>query len=323
MSRTFRIVVQIDNADPFWVQVREAVLQRAQHLGVDVVTLDGEDPYAFPVQEHLVRVEELLAQEVDAVVCLDWPENLAREALQLEIPIIQLVESDLRHPLFVSPLGLYDIAKEIGLFLARQLAGRGRVLAVGGLMYGQGEDGKSRVAGLTDALREYPAITLRHLPSLWTYESAHEQLCSEAWPEGERFDALCGLSDSLALAGRDAGHKLGLLDSRSLIVGINGDPLALAAILEGSLTATVQTSALDIAAQAMDLALQAGAFQIIGRSFDCGPPKTGGPPLMMRLCQKIEMHPSRPRRSGRCPPTSITSQASSPRRMCAKWRRRS
>src|SRR5262245_4676175 len=122
MSRTFRIVVQIDNADPFWVQVREAVLQRAQQLGIDVVLLDVEDPYSFPIEEHLVRVEELLAQEIDAVVCLDWPEQLAREALQHGIPVIQTSESDIRHPLFVSPLGLYDIARDIGLFLAQQLA---------------------------------------------------------------------------------------------------------------------------------------------------------------------------------------------------------
>jgi signal transduction histidine kinase/AraC-like DNA-binding protein/ABC-type sugar transport system substrate-binding protein len=271
MTRTFRIGLQINVADPFWVQVREAVYQRAQQREVDVVMLDVDDPYTFPVHEHLGLMEEMLAQEIDAVVCLDWPETLAREALQLGIPIIQVVESDLRHPLFVSPLGLYDIAKDISLFLAQQLAGRGRVLAVGGLMYHLGEDGQSRVAGLTDALREYPDIYLRYVPSLWTYESAYEQIRNVAWPPGEHFDAVFGLSDSLALAGRDVGRELGLLDSHSLIVGINGDPLALAAILDGSLTATVQTSATDIAEQAVDLACQAAQKQPLPAHFSYKP----------------------------------------------------
>ncbi len=257
MSRTFRIVVQIANGDPFWVQVREAVDQRAKQLGLDIVTVDFDDPYEIPVRDHVVRVEELLAQEVDAVVCLDWPENLARETLRIGIPIVQVSESDVRDPLFVSMLGLRDIARDMGHFLAQRLEGHGRILTVGGLLYGFGEDGKSRVAGLHDALHDYPEVELRHVPSLWTYESAYEEVRKIDWAEGERFDALFGFSDSLALGARDAGRPIGLVDSRSLIVGINGDPLALAEILGGTMTATVQTSALDIARQAVDLALTA------------------------------------------------------------------
>lgn len=257
MSRTFRIGVHIDAGDPFWVQVREAVVQRAQQPIIDVFPIDLDSPHTLTADEHLGLIEELLAQEIDALICLDWPENLAYRALDLGIPIIHLTESDLCHPLFVSPIGLYDIARDMSLFLAQQLAGQGRVLVVGGLMYQLGEDGKSRIAGVTDALRNYPGIYMQHVPSLWTYESACEQIRGAAWPPGEHFDALFGFSDSLALAGRDAGRELGLLDSCTLIVGINGDPLALAAIMEGSMTATVQTSATDIAEQAVDLACRA------------------------------------------------------------------
>jgi signal transduction histidine kinase/AraC-like DNA-binding protein/ABC-type sugar transport system substrate-binding protein len=271
MSRTFRIGVQIGVEDPFWVQVREAVYERALQRAVDVFPLDIDSPYSLPSDEHLSLIEELQAQEIDALVCLDWPETLAERTLQLGIPIIHLTESALRHPRFVSPLGLFDIARDIGLFLAQQLAGRGRVLVVGGRMHQRGEDGQSRLAGLSDALRNYPGIHSHHIYSLWTYESAYQQVRSAAWPPGEHFDALFGLSDSLALGGRDAGRELGLLDSRSLIVGINGDPLALAAILNGGMTATVQTSATDIAEQAIDLALQAAQKQPLPAHFSYNP----------------------------------------------------
>ncbi|RPI21876.1 MAG: GAF domain-containing protein, partial [Chloroflexota bacterium] len=71
------------------------------------------------------------------------------------------------------------------------------------------------------------------------------------------FDAVFGLSDSIALAVRDARKKLGLADSKTLIVGINGDPLALAAIADGSMCATVDTPALELGGQVVDLACKA------------------------------------------------------------------
>lgn len=271
MSRTLRIGVQIAAADPLWVQVREAVHQAVRQPEVDSFPLDVIDPYALSADEHLGFVEELLAQGIDALISLDLPESLAQRALQLGIPVINLVESDLRHPLFVSPYGLYDIAREISLFLAQKLAGRGRLLVVGGLMFHRGEDGRSRLSGVADALQSYPTLAWRHLPSLWTYASAAEQVRQTAWPAGEHFDALFGFSDSLALGGRDAGRALGLLDERALVVGINGDPLALAAILEGSMTATVQTSPTDIGSQAVDLACRAALKQPLPPHFSYKP----------------------------------------------------
>jgi hypothetical protein len=53
MSRTFRIGVQIDVADAFWVLVREAIYQRAQRQAVDVFPLDITYPHTLPVQEQL------------------------------------------------------------------------------------------------------------------------------------------------------------------------------------------------------------------------------------------------------------------------------
>lgn len=249
--------MQVATADPFWVQVREAIVQNARARGVDLFHLDVTDPYGLTTEEHLGLLEELLAQEIDALICIDYPAPLAPRTLQLGIPVINLVESDIRHPLFVSPRGLYDIAYDLSLFLARQLNGRGRILVIGGQFYQLGEDGHSRIAGITDALRAYPEITWQKVPCLWNYESAAEQLRQTAWPSDVRFDAVFGLSDSIALAGRDVGRELGLVDARTLIVGINGDPLALAAILEGSLTATVQTSPTDMGSQAVELACQA------------------------------------------------------------------
>ena len=51
--------------------------------------------------------------------------------------------------------------------------------------------------------------------------------CSE--PEPQAADrAIFGLSDSTALAGQHAAKSLGLIDDQTVVVGINGDPMALA-----------------------------------------------------------------------------------------------
>jgi signal transduction histidine kinase/CheY-like chemotaxis protein len=83
-----------------------------------------------------------------------------------------------------------------------------------------------------------------------------------------RPDAIFGLSDTIALAARDAGHALGLVDAHTRIVGINGDPLALAAIAKGSMTATVETSTEDLGIQALKLALQAAQNQPLPAHFN-------------------------------------------------------
>ena len=259
MSRTLRFGAQFDVADPFWVLVREAVYQRMQQQGIDVVPIDAASPYLYTLSndEQINLIEELLVQEIDALICQDWPESFATRLLDLGIPIVTLTESNLRHPLFVSPHGLYDIARDIGEFIAQRLNGCGRVLVVGGGVHHIGEDGQSRVAGISDALRAYPQISTRRFPSLWTYEEISQHLRGFDWPAGEHFDAVFGLSDSIALAAGDVGRELGLIDDRTIVVGINGDPLALAAIVNGTLTATVQTSTGDLAGQAVEMACQA------------------------------------------------------------------
>ncbi len=272
MARMLRIGLRMGSADPFWVQLREAIYQKAQDLAVALVSVDAARPPAqLSTEEQISLVEELLAQELDALISTYLPDSLAYRLLDAGIPVIHLTETEVRHPHFVSPLWFYDIAQIVGAYLARQLLGHGRVLVVGGLLAQQGEDGKSRIAGIHDALRPYPQMQITHIPSLWRYERAYPQIVAGMRQLGPPLDAIFGLSDSLALAARDAAHTLGLLDRNTLIVGINGDPLALAAIANGSMAATVETSASDFGCQAVELACRAARGQRLPTHFSARP----------------------------------------------------
>jgi signal transduction histidine kinase/AraC-like DNA-binding protein/ABC-type sugar transport system substrate-binding protein len=257
MTRTFHIGVQIDVSDPFWVLIREAVYQYGRQNGVDTFPLDIDNPTSLPVQEQMSLVEEMLASEVDGVICQDWPETLVRATLQLGIPLVQLTETEIQHPLMSSPKGLYNIARDLTVYLAEELKGQGRILVVGGLGSNQGEDGRSRLKAINDTLRDYPNLAVKHLISPWSAESGRQVVLNQDWQPGDHFDAIFGLSDSLALAARDASRERGIIDDRSLVVGINGDPLALAAIMEGSMKATVLTPVGEIAEQAVQMVCKA------------------------------------------------------------------
>src|SRR6476469_11049911 len=158
LSHRLRIGSRIGSADPFWVQVREAVYQKAQQLAIDLVPIDIGHSSRFSKEEHAELVDELLAQDLDALISTFLPDDLAYRILDFGLPVIHLTEAAVRHPLFVAPLGFFDIANTVGTYLAERLQGQGHVLVIGGLLADHGEDGRSRLAGVYDSLAAFPGI---------------------------------------------------------------------------------------------------------------------------------------------------------------------
>ncbi len=272
MSHIVRIGCQIGSYDPFWVQVREAIYQKSQQLNIILVPIEIADmPATLSTEEQASLVDEFLAEDLGALICWNLPENMIHRLLDFGLPIITLSESQIRHPLFASPRGLDQAAQIVGEYFAEKMKGRGQVLCVGGLMGMQGEDGSTRLAGIRETLKKYPDFSLFHIPSLWRYDQAFPQIETAMSQFDKPLGAIFGLSDSLALAAREAGRALGLVDNKTIIAGINGDPLALAAIAEGSMSATVETSALDFGNQVVELACQAARGETLPAHFSYMP----------------------------------------------------
>src|SRR5262245_54946163 len=102
VSHRLRIGSRIGSADPFWVQVRESVRQKAQQLTIDLVSIDIGHSSRFSKEEHAELVDELLAQDLDALISTCLPDDLAYRILDFGLPVIHLTETDVRHPLFVA-----------------------------------------------------------------------------------------------------------------------------------------------------------------------------------------------------------------------------
>ncbi len=272
-TSVYRIGVEIGPYDPYWVQVREAACQRLQQLGVNLVRLEiAEANSTFYEMQPEVLADELLAYELDALIGVNLPNVVTEILLKNGLPIILVSDTTLRDPWLTCCTGLYQAGKLAGEHIGRLLPGHGRVTCVGGFVDVGDDKGESRIAGMRDALQAYPEISIQFIPTYWDYERAYDQaragLAELSEGPGE---VIFGLSDSLALAGRDAARDLGLLGAETRVVGINGDPLALAAIYEGSMTATVETSATELAEQAAEFALRAAQELSLPPTFSLHP----------------------------------------------------
>jgi len=273
MNPAFRIGSQIGPYDPFWVQIREAVNQRAQQLGLYLIPIEiAGRPDTLSVDEQIGVVEELLAQQLDALICWSFPEEVIYQLLESGLPVIYLSESKIRHPLFASPQGFYEAGRMIGEYFAKHLTGHGNVLCIGGLTEEPGgEDGRTRINGFWDAFHNFSRISITHHPSYWRYEQAYPQIEAILKETRHSIDGIFGLSDPIALAARDVLRSLGGLGGQTLIAGVNGDPLALAALAEGSLKATVEISPLEFGNQAVELAYRAARKESLPDHFSCNP----------------------------------------------------
>lgn len=119
------------------------------------------------------------------------------------------------------------------------------------------EDGRTRINGFRDALSPFPEISIEFVPSYWRYEQAYPQIVEILKEMQLPIDAVFGLSDPIALAARDALKSIGWLRENTLIAGVNADPLALVALAEGTISATVDTSIIEFGSQAVEWAYRA------------------------------------------------------------------
>ncbi len=271
MSQSYRIGIRILPSDPFWVQVRESAIQRAQQLGISTVPVvfDVNDVAGSAAADLL---EELRAQELEVLISNRLPRPLARYLLEAGLALIYAEETNFRHARLTAPEELFTAAQMAAEYLVEACQGCGRILMI------CSDDEQlptavSRVTGFMATVSNYAQIIVNRLSTPWRYDEACEALRTQLAADNPPFDpsqpmaAIFGLSDPLALAAQDVGREFGFVDDRTQIAGINGDPLALAAILGGTFHATVETAATDLGHKIIDQACRAAEGITLPASF--------------------------------------------------------
>src|SRR5437762_2650761 len=162
-----RIGIQIEPNDSFWVQLQEVIYHAFEPSGAfELVPIEVSDPLtASLLDEQGGLVEDVLAQNLKALICKDILPFQFPAILSRGLPIIYLAETQFQHPLFVSPRGLYDTARLVGLYLAEKLHGTGHMLCAGGMIEQNADDGSSRLTGSWNALSAFPGISFDQTPT--------------------------------------------------------------------------------------------------------------------------------------------------------------
>ena len=272
MAASWRIGFTPGPGDPFWVQVEDAIYRTAQQAGVEIVPLDLTIPGPHSAEEQIAFVEEVLAQGLAALIMYTLRPRLMSHILDSGVAIVNLNETAMRHPLLVSPTGLYESGRLLGACLAERVPAGGRVVVVGGGYGAPFEDtGGSRIAGIRAALPPAAHLALHQIPCAFHDEQTGQQIQAGLAQLRGPIDALVGLSDYLVLTAAKIGRELGLLAPHAFVGGINGDPGALAAISVATMTATVETSALEFGQQTVALACQAAEGRPLPPHFSIAP----------------------------------------------------
>lgn len=255
MKRTPRIGALIIPTDPFWIQTLEAVQHHCHKLGDELVPIqpavDNPSLYLIPVD---ALVENILAQDLDVLICTLSVQDVLIELLQSDLPVICLSELEMRHPRLTVMESLYPGGVIAGEYIGRKLNGQGMALCVSAGLERMPVQGQSRAQGFMDGLAQYPQINVHQMEVYWGYDQSYAELIERFRGIPRPYDAIFGVSDALILAARDAGWATGAVDAHTVLVGLNGDPMALAGVAEGTLSATVDTASENLGREAMLLA---------------------------------------------------------------------
>ena len=267
-----RIGLYVPPSEPFWVQVREAIYARSQFYPIDIISLDNERlEQASPAARQRL-ISDFFNLKLHALVFSEYREDLVQHFLTNNTPVVSLSDTHIRHPLCIYPHSLYDAAYMLGQHVAGSLGGKGNLILLGGRVPGNvhepniGGD-ESRITGFYDAFHTYPNLHIQHIATGWRVEEYQNVVRDALYAYAQPIDALVGLSDPIVLNGRKILRSLGLIDSHTIIAGINGDPLALAEIIAGRMSATIAISTEVLGETGVDLAYQLALGESIAPFF--------------------------------------------------------
>ncbi len=254
-----RIGLMIIPSDPYWILIYQTILKTNERIGDELIALhpataiEQLDQYA---PESII--DQVLAHDLDALITTEIPPDILTGLLNHGLPVLCLAEVVKQtHPRLTIFSELYEGGYLAGEYIARQLGGKGHAMVVSAAKMKIISVGQSRLKGFMDALHGFPDILIDHIPCYWGYNETYDEMTRVLADYQKPIHAIFGLSDSIMFAVRDAGLKTGKISQQTILVGLNGDPLSLVAVAEGTFSATIDIATEQVGIKAMEFAHQA------------------------------------------------------------------
>lgn len=250
-------------SNTFWQTYEAGARAAAEDLGVQIDVRDV--PTETDLSAQLDVALAMVGQDYDAIVAASISNtNLIpaiAKANEAGIPWIVVSEAQDEDVLKQSNahitaecrLSFYQEGVVAGQYVVEQLGGKGQVAIVEGLAGTSAT--RDRVQGFTDALKDSEIEIVASQPADWAREEAHDVAAAMLQANGD-IQAIYALNDTMALGVATAVEQAGK-DGQILVIGDDGTQEAFAAIQNGSMAATIDGVAYQIAYYSVCAAVKA------------------------------------------------------------------
>jgi ribose transport system substrate-binding protein len=225
-----------NQTNPYFQSVRLGAERAAADGDVSLVHYIPTRPDSIP--EQMSEIEDAITKRVDAVVFIPVDSRAmvpgVRRMNAANIPVVNLIDPA-EGGEFVSFVGCdeHDIALNTGRYLFRAMDGRGRVIVLEGV--GGSVNSANRVRGFTDALDEFPGVTLLASQPANFQRLQALQVTENLLQGYSEIDGVLAANDSMAMGAIEA---LDSANRQALVVSINATSEAIDAIKAGKLLAS-------------------------------------------------------------------------------------
>jgi len=243
-----------NRTNPAYAAARLGADRAAQRLGAQTlhfVPVKGDDP-----DEQSELIDRALAMRVDAFALAPvHPTRVSAAIARInaaDIPLFAFI-NPIPAGRCVSSVGAddYALGLEIAQYVFAHLRGRGRLLVVSGPA--ESVSSIARVRAFHDAAAAHaPIVMVGTCVGDYVRETARDVVAR--WlTANDGFDACLAANDVMALGVIDALRAAG---RKAAVAGVNAIPEAVAAIKQGEMLATVDFSAMHMAALATECAVR-------------------------------------------------------------------
>jgi len=260
---SFTVGYVINNfGDTFQNFIYGAMYEYATANGVTIVNADANESLATQLSE----VENMIVLGVDALIVVPVDtaamEPIINAAAGAEIPLVFVNRNPFAGQEDQMPAGVYYVGSQeidAGFIQARHIGpmldGEGGVVILQGMLDNEGA--LARTAGNEQIFaEEFPDIEILAMQNAdWQTDLAVNVVENWITVFGDNLNAVLANNDDMAIGAIRALHMAGREDV--LVMGIDGNPNALEAIVDGSLVGSVFQDAVGQGQGAMRMALNA------------------------------------------------------------------
>jgi ABC-type sugar transport system substrate-binding protein len=243
---------------PFLVTLDDAMKAEAKNKNINLLSLDPRQKTA----QELTQIEDLITKQVDAIVMIPVDQKASQAAAErvnkAGIPLILVNTrfSDDFKGEFASYVGSDDTEAGTieGDYLKEQLPAGGNVVYLVG-QYG-GASTERRKAGFDAAIATSPNLKIVTETEAKGSRAEAKRVMEDLlqrYPKGQ-LQAVVAQSDEMALGASSAIAEAGRSDEFKVLIGVDGSEAGLAAVKNGTMTATVFQDAVGQGKAAMEAA---------------------------------------------------------------------